>query len=63
MASGTVCSRRFCQNSGRQWEKAKEHYQTALRQAHELLSEAIAMYTTIGMPKHVEMADEIPSEV
>jgi tetratricopeptide (TPR) repeat protein len=91
--------------AGRQWEKAEEHYETALRQAHELpnvieqpevrrwyarmlidrarsehpepvegrpsrssgadlekarqlLTEAIAMYRQIGMPKHVEMAEE-----
>ena len=75
--------------AGGQWEKAEEHYRTALRQAHELpvvieqpevrrwyarmlidrdapgdrekarelLTEAIAMYRRIGMPKHVEMAE------
>ena len=80
---------------GRQWEKAEEHYQTALRQAHELphkieqpevrrwyarmlidrdapgdrekarelLTEAIAMYRKIGMPKHVEMAETLLAEV
>jgi class 3 adenylate cyclase/tetratricopeptide (TPR) repeat protein len=77
--------------AGGQWEKAAEHYQTALRQAHEipvvieqpevrrwyahmlidrdapgdgekareLLTEAIAMYRRIGMPKHVEMAEAL----
>jgi len=80
---------------GRQWEKAEEHYQAALRQAHELphkleqpevrrwyarmlidrdgpgdrdkarelLTEAIAMYRGIGMPKHVEMAETMLREV
>jgi tetratricopeptide (TPR) repeat protein len=78
-----------------QWEKAEEHYQTALRQAHELpvvieqpevrrwyarmlidrnapgdrdkarqlLTEAIAMYRHIGMPKHVEMAEALLGEL
>ena len=77
--------------AGGQWEKAEEHYQTALRQAHELpvvmeqpevrrwyarmlidrdgpgdrdkafrlLTEAVAMYRRIGMPKHVEMAEAL----
>ena len=77
--------------AGSQWERAEEHYQTALRQAHELphrlgqaevrrwyarmlidrdgpgdrekarelLTEAIAMYRRIGMPKHVEMAEAL----
>jgi class 3 adenylate cyclase/tetratricopeptide (TPR) repeat protein len=92
--------------AGGHWKKAEEHYQTALRQAHELpvvigqpevrrwyarmlidrdasehpepvegrpsrssgadlekarqlLEEAIAMYRQIGMPKHVEMAEEM----
>jgi len=77
--------------AGGQWEKAAEHYQTALRQAHEipvvieqpevrrwyarmlidrdapgdrgkareLLTEALAMYRRIGMPKHVEMAEAL----
>jgi tetratricopeptide (TPR) repeat protein len=81
--------------AGGQWEKAEEHYQTALRQAHELpnlieqpevrrwyarmlidrnapgdrdkafrlLTEAIAMYRRIGMPKHVEMAEALLEEV
>lgn len=72
-------------------EKAEEHCQTALRQAHDLpnliqqpevrrwyarmlidrnapgdrdkarqlLTEAIAMYRDIGMPKHLEMAQEL----
>jgi len=80
--------------AGSQWEKAEEHYQTALRQAHELphkieqpevrrwyarmlldrdapgdrdkafrlLTEAIAMYREIGMPKHVEMAEALLAE-
>ncbi|MCH8814540.1 MAG: AAA family ATPase [Chloroflexi bacterium] len=75
--------------AGSQWEQAENHYQTALRLAHELpvlmeqpearrwyarmlidrnaasdrdkafrlLTEAIAMYREIGMPKHVEMAE------
>ena len=93
-------------SAGGQWEKAEDHYQTALRQAHEipvvieqpevrrwyarmlidrarsehpepvegrpsrssagdlekarqLLTEAIAMYRQIGMPKHVEMAEAL----
>jgi tetratricopeptide (TPR) repeat protein len=78
-----------------QWEKAEEHYQTALRQAHELpakleqpevrrwyarmlldrdapgdrdkafrlLTEAIAMYRQIGMPKHIGMAEALLGEV
>jgi tetratricopeptide (TPR) repeat protein len=77
--------------AGGGWDKAEEHYQTALRQAHEipvvieqpevrrwyahmlidrdapgdgekareLLTEAIAMYRRIGMPKHVEMAEAL----
>jgi tetratricopeptide (TPR) repeat protein len=81
--------------AGGQWEKAEEHYRTALRQAHEiphkieqpevrrwyarmlidrdgpgdrdkafrLLTEAIAMYREIGMPKHVEMAEAMLGEV
>jgi class 3 adenylate cyclase/tetratricopeptide (TPR) repeat protein len=96
--------------AGGQWEKAEEHYETALRQAHEipvvieqpevrrwyarmlidrarsehpepvegrpskgsaadlekarqLLTEAIAMYRRIGMPKHVEMAEEMLGEL
>ena len=81
--------------AGAQWEKAEEHYRTALRQAHEiphkieqpevrrwyarmllerdapgdrdkafrLLTEAIAMYRDIGMPKHVEMAEALLGEV
>ncbi|MBI2913244.1 MAG: AAA family ATPase [Chloroflexi bacterium] len=80
--------------AGSQWDKAEEHYETALRQARELrivmeepearrwysrmlidrdgpgdrekalrlLTEAIAMYWQIGMPKHVEMAEAILSE-
>jgi class 3 adenylate cyclase/tetratricopeptide (TPR) repeat protein len=89
--------------AGGQWEKAEEHYETALRQAHDLpfvieqpevrrwyarmlidrarsgdpstgsgrdrekarqlLTEAITMYRRIGMPKHVEMAEEMLSEL
>jgi tetratricopeptide (TPR) repeat protein len=77
--------------AGRQWDKAEEHYNIALRQAHEipykieqpevrrwyarmlierngpgdkdkariLLTEAMAMYREIGMPKHLEMAEEL----
>ncbi|MDO8615142.1 MAG: AAA family ATPase [Dehalococcoidia bacterium] len=80
--------------AGSQWEKAEAHYQTALRQAHELphkieqpevrrwyarmlldrngpgdrekarelLTEAIAMYRRIGMPKHVAMAEALLAE-
>ncbi len=76
---------------GEQWDVAQEHYETALKQAHDLphkiaqpevrrwyarmlldrhadgdrdkartlLGEAIEMYQTIGMPKHVEMAEEL----
>jgi tetratricopeptide (TPR) repeat protein len=82
-------------SAGGQWKKAEEHYQTALRQAHELphriaqpearrwyarmlidrdgpgdrekarelLTEAIAMYCQIGMPKHVEMTQALLGEV
>jgi len=89
--------------AGGQWDVAEEHYQTALRQAHELpvvmqqaevrrwyarmlidrdapgdpstgsgrdrdkarelLTEAVAMYRRIGMPKHVEMAEALLDEV
>jgi tetratricopeptide (TPR) repeat protein len=81
--------------AGGQWDEAEEHYQTALRQAHELphkieqpevrrwyarmlidrdapgdqdkarelLTEAIAMYREIGMPKHVEMAEALLGEL
>jgi len=81
--------------AGKQWEKAEEHYQAALRLAHELpvvieqpevrrwyarmligrdapgdrekarelLTEAVAMYRRIGMPKHVEMAEALLGEV
>ena len=81
--------------AGEQWEKAEEHYKTALRQAHEipviieqpevrrwyvrmlidrdapgdrdkareLLTEAVAMYRRIGMPKHVEMAEVLLSQL
>jgi hypothetical protein len=89
--------------AGEQRDKAEEHYQTALRQAHELpvvmeqpevrrwyarmlidrdapgdpstrsgrdwdkarqlLTEAIAMYRRIGMPKHLEMAEAMLGEL
>jgi tetratricopeptide (TPR) repeat protein len=81
--------------AGGQWDKAQEHYETALRQAHELpvvmeqpgvrrwyarmlidrnapgdrdkarelLTEAIAMYRRIGMPKHVEMTEALLGEL
>ncbi len=80
--------------AGAQWEKAEEHYRTALRQAHELphkieqpevrrwyarmlldrdgpgdrdkafrlLTEAIAMYREIGMPKHLKLAEALLGE-
>ena len=34
-----------------------------LAKARELLTEAIAMYRQIGMPKHVEMAEALLGEV
>ena len=78
-----------------QWEKAEQHYEDALRQAHEiphkveqpevrrwyarmlvdrdasddrekasrLLSEAIAMYSELGMPKQVEMSEALLDDV
>jgi len=81
--------------AGGQWDRAEEHYRTALRQAHELpvvmeqpevrrwyarmlidrdapgdhekarelLTEAIAMYRRIGMPKHIEMAEALLGEL
>jgi class 3 adenylate cyclase/tetratricopeptide (TPR) repeat protein len=81
--------------AGGRWDKAEQHYQTALRQAHELpvvmeqpevrrfyarmlidrdgpgdrdkarelLTEAIAMYRQIGMPKHHEMAEALLGEL
>ncbi len=81
--------------AGGQREKAEEHYEKALRQAHELpaviaqpevrrwyarmlidrkrpgdrdkafrlLTEAVAMYRKIGMPRHVEMAETMLGEV
>jgi tetratricopeptide (TPR) repeat protein len=81
--------------AGGQWDEAEQHYETALRQAHELpvvmeqpevrrwyarmlidrdgpgdrdkafrlLTEAIAMYRRIGMPKHVEMAQALLSQL
>ncbi len=80
---------------GDEWEQAEEHYQTALRLAHdlpliiaqpgvrrwyarmlidrdgpgdrdkarELLTEVIAMYRKIGMPKHLEMAEAMLAQV
>ncbi len=80
---------------GEQWEWAQEHFETALRQAHdlpnvlaqpetrrwyawmlldrnapgdrekarELLTEAVAMYRQIGMPKHVAMAEAMLRDV
>ena len=76
--------------AGEQWDAAEQHFETGLRQAHDipsiidqptarrwyawmlldrdapgdrekartLLEEAIEMYGTIGMPKHVEMAEK-----
>jgi hypothetical protein len=76
-------------------EKAEEHCETALRQAHEIpvviqqpevrrwyarmlidrdapgdrdkarqiLTEAVTMYRQIGMPKHVETAEELLGEL
>ena len=81
--------------AGQQWDKAEEHYKTALRQADEipfrseqpearrwyaqmlidrnapgdrdkartLLSEAVEMYRTIGMPKHLEMVAKMSAEL
>jgi class 3 adenylate cyclase/tetratricopeptide (TPR) repeat protein len=81
--------------AGGQWDVAEEHYQKALRQAHDLpvvieqpevrrfyarmlidrdalgdrdkarefLTEAIATYRRIGMPKHVEMAEALLREL
>ena len=77
--------------AGRDWTNAQGHFETALRQAHEipfrseqaevrrwyarmlldrgaagdparartLLAEAVEMYRTTGMPRHVEMAKEL----
>ena len=77
--------------AGQLWEQAKDHFDTALRQAHEiphvieqpevrrwyarmliernatgdkekarmLLTEAIAMYQNLRMPKHIEVAEEL----
>ena len=81
--------------AGEQWDVAQQHFETALRQAHEmpdtvahpevrrwyaamliercadgdrvkartLLGEAIEMYHTIGMPKHVEMAQQMIGDI
>ena len=80
---------------GKQWDAAHEHFETALRQAHELphkiaqpetrrwyaqmlldrntagdrdkartlLGEAVEMYRTIGMPKHLEMTERMLKEL
>ena len=80
---------------GGQWDAAQDHFETALRQAHELphkiaqpevrrwyarmlldrdeagdrekarvlLGEATEMYRTIGMPKHVEMAEKLSAHL
>ncbi len=80
--------------AGDQWDIAERHFETALRQAHDipsklaqpetrrwdawmlldrdapgdrdractLLNEAIELYRTIGMPKHVEMAERMLQE-
>ena len=77
--------------AGNRWSAAQEHFEMALRQAHELphrtaqpdvrrwyakmlldrgepgdrdkartlLGEATEMYRTIGMPKHLEMAEKM----
>jgi len=77
------------------WDLAEEHFETALKQAHELphvieqpearrwyarmliernetgdkekartlLTEAIAMFSKIGMPKHLEMAEELLAKI
>ena len=77
--------------AGEQWDTAQGHFETALREAHEvphkiaqpdvrrwyawmlndrnepgdrdkartLLDEAIELYRTLGMPKHVEMAERM----
>jgi tetratricopeptide (TPR) repeat protein len=81
--------------AGGQWQKAEQHYQTALRQVHEiphrleqpevrrwfarmlierdlpgdrenarkLLEEAIEAYQMIGMPKHLELAQQMRSNL
>ncbi len=75
--------------AGHRWKQAEQHYETALKQAHDLphkiaqpevrrwyaqmlldrntdgdrnkartlLGEAVDQYRTIGMPKHLEMAE------
>ncbi len=80
---------------GQHWDAAQEHYETALKQAHDLphkiaqpevrrwyaqmlldhdtpgdrdkartlLGEAIAQYRTIGMPKHLAMAEGMLTEI
>ena len=81
--------------AGGQWDAAQEHFETALRQAHELphkiaqpetrrwyaqmlldrdaggdrdkartlLGEAVEMYRTIGMPKHVELTEQMAGKI
>ena len=80
---------------GQQWDAAQEHFETALRQAHELphkiaqpetrrwyaqmlldrngpgdrdkartlLGEAVEMYRTIGMPRHVELTEQMARKI
>ena len=80
---------------GERWAAAQEHFETALRQAHDLphkiaqpevrrwyawmlidrdqpgdaekartlLGEAVEMYQTVGMPKHVELAGRLAEQV
>jgi tetratricopeptide (TPR) repeat protein len=105
LSTGTIISNGLLQKTagiaataGERWHDAEQHFETALRQAHEiphkieqpevrrwyarmliernapgdhsrarqLLAEAIASYREIGMPKHVEMAQDLvrllPSE-
>ena len=81
--------------AGEQWDVAQAHFETALRQAHDLphktarpevrrwyaqmlldrngagdrdkartlLGEAVEMYRTLGMPKHLEMAERMFEEL
>ena len=80
---------------GRQWDAAHEHFETALRQAHELphkiaqpetrrwyarmlldrngagdrdkartmLGEAVEMYRTVGMPRHVGLTEQMAGKI